>query len=420
MQKIKYINNRDLLAEIHKSKTTYCHFISPEYAQYDAIVGSIDQLTPEFLAATLHSKQVKLAKTANGLDVPTLTSQDVVFRVMADNHLPEEADERSRRRSSTGGWVSKTNFPPFQHYMFTDGILVEVGRSHWKDDLETGSFCTTHGKMTHRLASMFLLLVQQYSSRGNWRGYCVSEDHEALTQRGWLNMDQITEDDIILSYNDGKLTWSKIKSIYRDETYEGLMFAVIGEAIDALVTPGHSFITQDGLKPVELLTDSDRLILDEHTAVAVATLDISILDYKGRVWCPETEYGSFMARRNGRVYLVGNSYVSDMRGQALVQLSQVGLQFDESRSDNPFAWYTQIIKNAFRRILLLEKRNHEIRDDLLIMSGAMPSYTRQVEDEMEQRENISHGSHSEGTAIRAEQPKRRGRRPKTRVSIDDI
>ena len=286
MQKIKYINNRDLLAEIHKSKTTYCHFISPEYAQYDAIVGSIDQLTPEFLAATLHSKQVKLAKTANGLDVPTLTSQDVVFRVMADNHLPEEADERSRRRSSTGGWVSKTNFPPFQHYMFTDGILVEVGRSHWKDDLETGSFCTTHGKMTHRLASMFLLLVQQYSSRGNWRGY---------------------------------------------------------------------------------------------------------------------------------------SYVSDMRGQALVQLSQVGLQFDESRSDNPFAWYTQIIKNAFRRILLLEKRNHEIRDDLLIMSGAMPSYTRQVEDEMEQREkDISHGSHSEGTAIRAEQPKRRGRRPKTRVSIDDI
>ena len=36
----------------------------------------------------------------------------------------------------------------------------------------------------------------------------------------------------------------------------------------------------------------------------------------------------------------GYSYVDEMRGHALQQLSQIGLQFDELKSDNPFAFYT--------------------------------------------------------------------------------
>ena len=144
---------------------------------------------------------------------------------------------------------------------------------------------------------------------------------------------------MILSYDQGKLKWSKLKSIYRDD-YHGKMFKLDVMGMDALVTPHHKFITQDGLKEVEHLVEQDKLILSEETTVAVADIDFHggkrdgypnepTFDYKGRVWCPETEYGSFMARRNGTIYLTGNSYVQDMRGQALVQLSQVGLQFDE-------------------------------------------------------------------------------------------
>ena len=70
-----------------------------------------------------------------------------------------------------------------------------------------------------------------------------------------------------------------------------------------------------------------------------------------------------------------------MQSQALMQLSQIGLQFDESKSDNPFAYYTAAITNSFTRILNIEKKNQSIRDDLLEFNGMMPSFTRQNENE---------------------------------------
>jgi len=63
-----------------------------------------------------------------------------------------------------------------------------------------------------------------------------------------------------------------------------------------------------------------------------------------------------------------------------LQLSQIGLQFDESKSQNPFAYYTAAITNSFTRILNVEKRNQNIRDDMLQQARAMPSFTRQFEE----------------------------------------
>jgi hypothetical protein len=77
----------------------------------------------------------------------------------------------------------------------------------------------------------------------------------------------------------------------------------------------------------------------------------------------------------------GYTYIEEMRGQALLQLSQIGLQFDESKSDNPFAYYTTVLTNSFTRIVNIEKKNQIIRDDLLIETGQSPSFTRQLEHE---------------------------------------
>jgi hypothetical protein len=81
----------------------------------------------------------------------------------------------------------------------------------------------------------------------------------------------------------------------------------------------------------------------------------------------------YATRSNWRGY----TYNDEMRSQALLQLSQIGLQFDESKSSNPFAYYTAAITNSFTRVLNIEKRNQNLRDDILEMNGFNPSYTRQ-------------------------------------------
>jgi hypothetical protein len=81
----------------------------------------------------------------------------------------------------------------------------------------------------------------------------------------------------------------------------------------------------------------------------------------------------YATRSNWRGY----TYNDEMRSQALLQLSQIGLQFDESKSQNPFAYYTAAITNSFTRVLNIEKRNQNLRDDILEMNNFNPSYTRQ-------------------------------------------
>jgi hypothetical protein len=81
----------------------------------------------------------------------------------------------------------------------------------------------------------------------------------------------------------------------------------------------------------------------------------------------------YATRSNWRGY----TYNEEMKGQALLQLSQIGLQFDESKSSNPFAYFTATITNSFTRILNIEKKMQNIRDDILEINGLNPSYTRQ-------------------------------------------
>ena len=91
-------------------------------------------------------------------------------------------------------------------------------------------------------------------------------------------------------------------------------------------------------------------------------------------------YMKLCERYGTRANWRGYTYNDEMQSQALMQLSQIGLQFDESKSDNPFAYYTAAITNSFTRILNIEKKNQSIRDDLLELNNMMPSFTRQNEN----------------------------------------
>ena len=73
----------------------------------------------------------------------------------------------------------------------------------------------------------------------------------------------------------------------------------------------------------------------------------------------------------------GYTYNDEMRNSAILQLTYVGLRFNEAKSANPFAYYTAAITNSFCRVLNTEKRSQNIRDDILEMNGLNPSWSRQ-------------------------------------------
>ena len=69
------------------------------------------------------------------------------------------------------------------------------------------------------------------------------------------------------------------------------------------------------------------------------------------------------------------TYLEEFKGNAIIQLLTGGLKFNEARSDNPFAYYTTTISNAFTRAWNIENKQQKIRDESLMMAGYAPSST---------------------------------------------
>ena len=268
--RVNYLNNRDILKEIHASKNTYCCFADADKDhQYDIILPDLAKINQRTIsdARKLRADRIK-RETGEIVDPKKIPNTDLVFRITTWEHIPMAAKKvpktavKKRRIEDIleledavadveelvddvilNPTHIRVNFPPFFHYRLNEHkIPYIVGKSHWHGDLDTGVFSKDHGKMTRKLATMFMKLCERYATRSNWRGYTYNEE---------------------------------------------------------------------------------------------------------------------------------------MRGQALLQLSQIGLQFDESKSQNPFAYYTAAITNSFTRILNIEKKNQNIRDDILEMNGLNPSWTRQ-------------------------------------------
>jgi hypothetical protein len=270
--RVNYLNNRDILKEIHLSKATYCSFLDPVTDhQYDIILPSVTKINQRTIAEARRNRAARLTREQGAeVNEKKIANTDLVFRIMTWEHIPMAPKKvpknvvKKRKLEDILGIEDvpaddpladiidepvldpthvRVNFPPFWHYRITDHkIPYLVGKSHWRGDLDTGEYSRDHGNMTRKLAMMFMKLCERYATRSNWRGYTYNEE---------------------------------------------------------------------------------------------------------------------------------------MRGQALLQLSQIGLQFDESKSQNPFAYYTAAITNSFTRILNIEKKMQNIRDDILEMNGLNPSWTRQ-------------------------------------------
>jgi len=282
---VNYLNNKDILKEIHESKNAYCYYTKPNYHRYDFIVdmpqASLEDsleyaFKPESIQQAKETRAARLSIEAGAKDSispESIQVTDLIFRVMTWDHVPvapkvprktvkkktakdifefEESDpdeifadlEDVTTKAEVDDMVHvKVNFPPFQHFKLDKNNTFKcVGKSHWKGDLKTGEFSKDHGQVTNKLARMYIMMCEKYAMKYNWRGY---------------------------TYND------------------------------------------------------------------------------------------------------------EMRNSAILQLTYVGLRFNEAKSANPFAYYTAAITNSFCRVLNTEKRNQNIRDDILEINGLNPSWTRQ-------------------------------------------
>jgi hypothetical protein len=281
-----YLNNKDILKEIHTSKNTYCYYVEQEYNQYDLIIDVPESPLDVSLGHALKDEHIRQAKEnrANRLsnesnttiDPESIPNTDLIFRVMTWDHIPVsqkqprktvkkktakdifnfaededndifvELEDKSTIKEIDDMVHVKVNFPPFQHFKMDDtNTWICVGKSHWEGGIKNGNFNKDHGNITNKLAKMYMMLCEKYAMKFNWRGY---------------------------TYND------------------------------------------------------------------------------------------------------------EMKASAVLQLTYVGLRFNEAKSANPFAYYTAAITNSFCRVLNTEKRNQNIRDDILEMNGLNPSFSRQMRD----------------------------------------
>jgi hypothetical protein len=77
------------------------------------------------------------------------------------------------------------------------------------------------------------------------------------------------------------------------------------------------------------------------------------------------------------------SYNEDMQAYAMLMLCKTWASFDENKSNNPFAFFTQCIKNSFIQYLNQERRVRDIKNMSLIDNGFNPSYSYILEHESE-------------------------------------
>ena len=198
----QYLTNKELLKEIHLSKNRYSSYSKPEYSDYDLILLDLKKINIRTIAEAKRNRALRLshillaetqkidpkARLASvEIDYKKISKLDVVFRIMTHDHIPLEPG-RKKSPKNRGDHHTKVNFPPYQHWKFNDNEeLICVGKSHWEGDVETGQF-SLDGQMTPKLARSFMMLVERYSMRFNWRGYTYVDE---MRSQALLQLSQI-------------------------------------------------------------------------------------------------------------------------------------------------------------------------------------------------------------------------------------
>lgn len=100
--KVNYLNNRDILKEIHLSKNTYCAFLDPvNDHQYDIILPSVSKINQKTVAEARRNRAARLSReTGEDVNEKKIPNTDLVFRVMTWEHIPMAPKKQPKDRKS--------------------------------------------------------------------------------------------------------------------------------------------------------------------------------------------------------------------------------------------------------------------------------------------------------------------------------
>lgn len=79
-------------------------------------------------------------------------------------------------------------------------------------------------------------------------------------------------------------------------------------------------------------------------------------------------------RYSKRANFINYPYNDDMQSYAMLMLVRTWKSFDPEKGSNPFAFFTQCIKHSFIQYLNQEKRQRDIKDQMLVDLGMTPSF----------------------------------------------
>ena len=180
------------------------------------------------------------------------------------------------------------------------------------------------------------------------------------------------------------------------------MYKLVSHGLDALVSPGHKFVSmENGIQPIETFLQNEKEcmvlmcegsgVVDDNLKVdtcignenicRMSGINCSNQFYKGVIWCPETGYGTFIARRGECVYISGNSYKEEMIGDAVIKMvtALTRHRFKCDSGYNPFSYFTKVAFRAFQNRIKKEKKDHDTIKryqesvyNLLTESGQIP------------------------------------------------
>ena len=74
------------------------------------------------------------------------------------------------------------------------------------------------------------------------------------------------------------------------------------------------------MKIIDQFAANQSILLFPNKSIKLGLVNFEIKKYKGVVWCPETEYGTWVCRNGGYTFITGNSYKADMVGDAILKM----------------------------------------------------------------------------------------------------